>query len=102
MRSFAVEGTVFWLIVGAAFGVAIAYYPRSPFLIPSIVVSIIYIGTAYMCWNLKVLSFIVATILAVFVCATDIVLSGFRYPGGKFSLSFNCWSCSSPIEGTEN
>ena len=81
MRSFAVEGTVFWLIVGAAFGVAVAYYPGSPFLIPSMVVSIIYIGTAYMCWNLKVLSFIVATILAVFVCATDIVLSGFRYPG---------------------
>ena len=86
MKSFAVEGTVFWLLVSAIASIPLAYYPGSNFIAISVVVTAIYIALAYLCWREKPLGFISAMVLAVLVIAMDVVFSGLRYPGDELLI----------------
>jgi predicted branched-subunit amino acid permease len=87
LKSFAVEGTVFWLLASAIASIPLAYYPGSQFIAISVVVTAIYLALAYLCWRENPRGFIAAIILAVFVIVMDIVFSGLRYPGDELLLA---------------
>jgi uncharacterized membrane protein len=85
IRSIAVEGVVFFLIISAISNIPLVYYPGSPdiMILIGVVFTIIDLIIAYFCWKLKAWSFIIAIILALFVITSAINISGLRYPGDE-------------------
>jgi hypothetical protein len=85
VRSLAVEGAVFFLIVSAIANIPLVYFPGSPYflILTGIAFAIIDFGIAYFCWKLKAWSFIIAIILALFSITSAITISGLRYPGDE-------------------
>ncbi|MFW9800826.1 MAG: hypothetical protein ACFFD9_10340 [Candidatus Thorarchaeota archaeon] len=88
MKSFSIEGSVFWLLVSAIASPPLAYFPGSPFFEPAlffvpISFSIIYIIIAYFCWNQEARGFIAAIVMALLVLAMDTGFSGLAYPGDE-------------------
>ena len=70
-RSFAVEGTVYWLIVSAVLtsflAVSIAWAAGFTYFAFTLVLAIINLGLAYICWNLKGWGFLASTVSAIVV-----------------------------------
>ncbi|MHA2323989.1 MAG: hypothetical protein ACXACB_01210 [Promethearchaeota archaeon] len=85
MRSLAVEGAVFFLIISAIANIPLVYYLGSPdfMLLVGVAFAIVDLVIAYFCWNLKPWSFIIAIILALFVIISAISISGLQYPGDE-------------------
>lgn len=84
MRSFAVEGTVFWLVVNAIAGAILSYYPGSSFWAVGIAVGLLQIALAYFCWKIKVASFLVALALGLIFLILNITISRLEYTGDEF------------------
>jgi hypothetical protein len=85
MRSLAVEGTFFFLIVSAIANIPLVYFPGSPsfLILTGIAFTIIDFVIAYFCWQLKAWSFIIAIVLALFVITSAVIISGLQYPGDE-------------------
>jgi uncharacterized membrane protein len=81
-----VEGTVFWLLASAIASIPLAYYPGSQFITISVVVTVIYLVIAYLCWKQNSLSFIAAIILSALVIVMDVGFSGLHYPGDELFI----------------
>lgn len=71
MRSFAVEGTVYWLIISAVSTFLLSLFEPQTILI-AFAFSVIFIVVAYFSWIQKAWSFIAAIILALVVIVSDI------------------------------
>jgi hypothetical protein len=84
MRSFAVEGAVFWLIVSAVAGAISSYYPGSSFWMIGIVVGLLQIVVAYFCWQQKTAPFLVAAALGFIFLTLNITISRLEYSGDEF------------------
>jgi hypothetical protein len=84
MRSFAAEGTVFWLIVSAVFGAIFSYYPGSSFWVIGIVVGLLQFVVAYFCWQQKVVGFLVTAALGFIFLLLNITISRLEYNGDEF------------------
>lgn len=87
-RSFAVEGTVFWLLVSAIAGPILAFFPGSPFfafplvLVP-VATSVLYVVIAFFAWRLRPWSFLAAAALALIILVTTVSVSLLVYPGDE-------------------
>ncbi len=66
MRSFAVEGTVFWLVVTTFTIIASIDLNDALLLASSLATAVIYLIVAYACWNPRRWSFIAAIVLGLF------------------------------------
>ena len=65
MKSFAVEGTVFWLIVNTIIVIVTIDPADISLLASALVFAVLYLILAYVCWTQKRWGFIVAIVLAV-------------------------------------
>ncbi|MEE9237693.1 MAG: hypothetical protein V3U52_07900 [Thermoplasmata archaeon] len=65
MKSFAVEGTVFWLIAAAILTGGSSYGPDVVLMASGLVFAVLYLVVAYFAWNHKKWAFIGAIILSV-------------------------------------
>ncbi len=65
MRSFAVEGTVFWLIATAILAGGSSLGPDVAILATGLVYAVLYLVVAYFAWNRKKWAFIGATVLSL-------------------------------------
>ena len=83
-RSFAVEGTVFWLVVSAIAGAILSNYPGSSFWEVGIVVGLLQIALAYFCWKIKGASFLVALASGLIFLTLNITVSRLKYTGDEF------------------
>jgi hypothetical protein len=87
-RSFAVQGTIFWLVVSAIAGPILAFFPDSPFfefplvLVP-VATSAIYVVIAYFVWKLRPWGFLAAAAMALIILATTVAVSQLRFPGDE-------------------
>jgi hypothetical protein len=80
VRSYAVEGTVFWLVVSAIIMTASAYDAEQLGLVAAAAgVAIVYLVVAYACWNLKKWGFIAAIALALFTAVSNITFGSFFF-----------------------
>jgi uncharacterized membrane protein (UPF0136 family) len=83
VKSFAVEGLVFFLIVSALADVLAVMFPGSTFILLGVVFGFIHIVLAYFCWKQKTWSFLAAIVLALIIIIADITISGLQYPGDE-------------------
>ncbi len=65
MKSFAVEGTVFWLIATAILAGGSSLGPDVAILATGLVYAVLYLVVAYFAWNRKKWAFIGATVLSL-------------------------------------
>lgn len=83
-KSFAVKGTVFWLVASAALISFLVSVPDSPaaaefyIKVSGLVISAVYVVVAYACWKLRRWGFIAAIILSLFI-AVGSIAGGFYY-----------------------
>ncbi|MFQ5871497.1 MAG: hypothetical protein ACE5IB_05010 [Candidatus Geothermarchaeales archaeon] len=67
MKSYAVEGTVFWLVVSAIVMTVSSYSPEElTYFATAVPVVVLYLLVAYVCWDLRRWGFAAAIILALF------------------------------------
>lgn len=75
MKSFAVEGTVFWLVVSAIF-IAASIDPTVTWEAASgLVTAGVYLVIAYACWKPRKWAFVAATAIALFTTVGSLALS---------------------------
>jgi hypothetical protein len=77
LRSFAVEGTVFWLVVVAAVEITASTTPAQ-YAIEGIIFGILNLVIAYFCWTNRKLGFLAAVALALITAVTAV--GAYPYP----------------------
>lgn len=73
MRSFAVEGTVFWLVVSAILTGGSAYGAPLVFAALALAVAVVVVITAFFAWNHKKWAFVLAIVLALVALVGNVV-----------------------------
>ncbi len=76
MKSYAVEGTAFWLVVSAILTGGSGYGAPSVLAALALAFAVVYVIAAYFAWNHKRWAFVLAIVLALVALVGNVVFAG--------------------------